>query len=353
MDRKFKFALLGCGRIGNMYAHIVRAFLEQAEITYYFDSNLEASRYLAECYQGSACKDVEEVFANEDIDAVLIASATPSHAIYIERAVATRKAVFCEKPIDLSLKRVELCKQRIKDSPVPIQIGFNRRFDSGHQQARIATRKGNIGEIRQVIITSRDPAPPPQTYIRTSGGIIRDMSIHDLDIARYMLDEEPVNIFAVATRFDDVKFLEEMQDFDTLMFVLTTESGKQCHINNSRVSAYGYDQRIEIFGSKGKLISGNKTPHELLYANQDGVFKPPYLHFFIERYQESFVAAMRSFMKAVAEKGKTEVDFEDGRKALILAEAAYLSLHQKRVVNVSEVTAGRSSGNEVAGRSNS
>ena len=279
----------------------------------------------------------EDVFSSPDVDAVLVASITATHAEYIERSVAAGKPVLCEKPIDLDLDRVNACAARIAGSRVPVQIGFNRRFDPGHRAARDAAANGEIGMVHQVIITSRDPGMPPRSYYENAGGLLRDMTIHDFDLARFMLGDEPTEVMAVAGRLIDPAMMDELDDHDTAMIILRTADGKQCHINNSRTSTYGYDQRVELLGSKGMVTSGNRRPHEARrYSGTAVEAATPYLDFFIERYQEAFMAEIGAFARTVRDGAESEVSFEDGRRALILAEAAYRSIAERRSVAVSE-----------------
>jgi myo-inositol 2-dehydrogenase/D-chiro-inositol 1-dehydrogenase len=280
----------------------------------------------------------DAVFASPDIDAVLIATATPTHADYIELAAAAGKAVLCEKPIDLDLARVDLCRRRIAGENVPIQIGFNRRFDPGHRAAREAVTAGEIGTLHQVIITSRDPALPPRSYLEQAGGLFRDMTIHDFDLARFMLGEEPEDVFALAGARVDPALGAQLSEVDAAMFILRTASGRQCHINNIRCAVYGYDQRVELVGQSGMLISDNRKGHELRrFTASRTEAAEPYLLFFLERYSEAFMAEIDAFVDAVEFGRSPSPSFEDGRQALVLAEAAYRSLREKRLVHVSEI----------------
>ena len=278
------------------------------------------------------------VFASPNVDAVLIATATPTHADYIEMAVAAGKPVLCEKPIDLNLARVNACAAKIGNTSLPIQLGFNRRYDPGHASARNAMLAGDIGDLHQVIITSRDPAIPPRAYLEAAGGLFRDMTIHDFDLARFMLGEEPTEVFAIAGALIDPALGAELNEVDSAMFILRTASGKQCHINNSRTAVYGYDQRVELMGSKGMIISDNRKPHEMRrYSATMVEASQPYQFFFLERYNEAFMAEIDGFVDCIEKGAKPLASFEDGRRALILAEAAYLSLKERRLVQVSEI----------------
>ena len=333
-----RMAVLGCGRIGQMHAANV-ARHPRATLAGVYDLHQPSADAVAKAQGVRAFATAEDVFASPDVDAVLIATATPTHADYIELAVAAGKAVLCEKPIDLSLARVEACAAKIAGSKLPIQIGFNRRYDPGHGAARAALLAGEIGDLHQVIITSRDPGLPPKAYLQAAGGLFRDMTIHDFDLARFMLGEEPTEVFALAGALIDPALGAELNEVDSAMVILRTASGKQCHINNSRTAVYGYDQRVELMGSTGMLISDNRKPHELrrfTATRTEGA--EPYQFFFLERYLEAFMAEIDGFVDCVEQGVQPLASFEDGRRALILAEAAYLSLRERRLVQVSEIS---------------
>lgn len=331
-----RIGVLGCGRIGRMHARNVAAHPRTALAAVY-DINRAAAEDVATTLGVPALDSPEAVFSS-DIDAVLIATATDTHVAYIEQAVAAGKAALCEKPIDLDLARVNRCAAAIRGTEVPIMIGFVRRFDPGHRAVRTAIRNGDIGALHQVVITSRDPGMAPAAYIEASGGIFRDMTIHDFDMARFMLGEEPVEVFATGSRLVDPALMERTGDWDTVSIILRTQSGSQCIINNSRQAAYGYDQRVEALGSAGMAVSENRHAHGArLYSSGFTERAEPYLHFFIERYQEAFNAEIDAFADAVEKGRPPEVGFDDGRRALVLAEAAAKSVAERRVVNVSEI----------------
>lgn len=333
-----RIAVLGCGRIGQMHAANV-ARHPRAELAAVYDVNAEAAATVAKALGVRAAASAAEVFAATDVDAVLIATATPTHADYIEMAVAAGKPALCEKPIDLSLARVNACAAKIGNTQLPIQLGFNRRYDPGHSAARKAMLAGEIGDLHQVIITSRDPAIPPRAYLEAAGGLFRDMTIHDFDLARFMLGEEPTEVFAVAGALIDPVLGDALNEIDSAMIVMRTASGKQCHINNSRTAVYGYDQRVELMGSKGMILSDNRKPHEMRrYSATTVEAAAPYQFFFLERYNEAFMAEIDGFVDCVEKGAKPLASFEDGRRALILAEAAYLSLKERRLVQVSEIS---------------
>lgn len=332
-----RIAVLGCGRIGQMHAANV-ARHPRSELVAVYDVHRPSAEKVASALGVRAAASAEEIFGSDQVDAVLIATATPTHADYIEMAVAAGKAAICEKPIDLNLARVNACAAKIGNTSVPIQLGFNRRYDPGHSAARAAMLAGDIGDLHQVIITSRDPALPPKAYLEAAGGLFRDMTIHDFDLARFMLNEEPTEVFALANALIDPALGAELNEVDTAMFILRTASGKQCHINNSRTAVYGYDQRVELMGTKGMLISDNRKPHEMRRFSAATVESAsPYQFFFLERYNEAFMAEIDGFVDCVEKGAKPLASFEDGRKALILAEAAYKSVKEGRLVKVSEI----------------
>ena len=331
-----QIAVLGCGRIGQMHAANISRHRE-ASLAMVYDLHVPSAEQVGEAWNAPVARSPEEVLQSGEVDAILVATATETHADYIEKAVAAGKPVLCEKPIDLSLERVNACAKRIHGSDVPVQIGFNRRFDAGHRAARDSARTGEIGDLHQVIITSRDPGMSPRSYYETAGGLFRDMTIHDFDLARFMLSDEPTEVLAVADRLIDPELMNEVDDHDTAMIVMRTADGKQCHINNSRMATYGYDQRVEILGSRGMVVSANRRPHEMRRYGAAGTgVAQPYYHFFIERYEQAFMDEISAFASSVESGSPPEVGFEDGRRAQILAEAAYRSMSEKRLVSVEE-----------------
>lgn len=330
-----KIALLGCGRIGKMHAATI-ARSTKAELIAVFDPISSEAEALGAQFSCKVAKDAEEAISL--CDAVLIATSTATHADLIELAAKAGKAVFCEKPIDLSLKRVEQCRATLAGYDGTIQIGFNRRFDPGHRAARDAARNGDVGDVQQVVITSRDPGLAPWAYLEVSGGIFRDMTIHDFDLARFMLGEDIDEVFATGSALIEPRLAGELGDLDSIMVILKTKSGKLCHINNSRKATYGYDQRVEIFGSKGMVISDNRRANELRrFGAETTDAGEPYLNFFIERYAEAFAAGLESFIENAVSGGTPDATFEDGYQALALAEAATISVAERRFVRVSEV----------------
>lgn len=332
-----RIAVLGCGRIGVMHAANIAAH-PRAVLAGVYDIHAPAAQAVAAKTGATVFASAEAVLASSDVDAVLIATATDTHADLLELAVAAGKPVLCEKPIDLSLARVNRCATKIAGTAVPIQLGFVRRFDPGHSSVRKAIEVGDIGELHQVVITSRDPGLAPEAYLKVSGGILRDMTIHDLDMARFILGEEVTEVFATGSRLVDAPLMAKLGDHDTVTVVLKTQSGKQAIITNSRRATYGYDQRVEALGDKGMAISENRRPHEMtLHTSTFTDRSEPLLNFFIERYREAFDAEISEFVAAIEEKRAPSVGFEDGRLALVLAEAALKSIDEGRVVSVKEV----------------
>lgn len=332
-----RIAVLGCGRIGVMHAANIAAH-SRATLAGVFDIHAPAAEAVSAKTGAPVFASAEAVFASKDVDAVLIATATDTHADLLELAVAAGKPVLCEKPIDLSLERVNRCATIIAGTKVAIQLGFVRRFDPGHAAVRRAIETGEIGELHQVVITSRDPGLAPEAYLKVSGGILRDMTIHDLDMARFILGEEVTEVFATGSRLVDPALMEKLGDHDTVTVVLTTATGKQAIITNSRRATYGYDQRVEALGTKGMALSENRRAHGMTLHTADFTDRAePLLNFFIKRYREAFDAEISEFVDAVETGRAPSVGFEDGRLALVLAEAALKSIAERRVVVVKEL----------------
>ena len=330
----FNFSLMGAGRIGKMHAEIINSHPE-CSLKYIFDINKQFANELADKYNATAVSTAEEALENNDIQAVFIASATPTHTEFIIKAAKAGKAIFCEKPIDLDIHKVNQCWDEIKNLKVPIQIGFNRRFDTSHNQVQKNAHSGKIGQLEMVVITSRDPAPPSLDYLKDSGGIFRDCTIHDFDLARFILGNDPVvevSAFGSQMVNDDIK---KINDHDTTMCILKSKKGVLVHINNSRRAVYGYDQRVEVFGSKGMSISNNQTPSSVEYFNESETFsKEPILNFFIERYSQAYKDQFKDFVQSIKLNKDTNVTFKDGRNALILANAANESLNKGQNIKI-------------------
>ena len=321
-----KFAQFGAGRIGAIHASNLAA--TGSQLIYVVDVNEPAAQKLAAAH-GARVTDVTTALADRTINAVIIASSTDTHADLAIAAARAGKAIFCEKPIDLSLKRVDTCLRAVTKARVPMFVGFNRRFDPSFRSLRERIGNGEVGTVEQVIISSRDPGLPPISYLKVSGGQFRDMTIHDFDMARWLLGEEVVEVFAMGSCLVDPA-VGKIGDTDSSMVLMRTASGKLCHINNSRRATYGYDQRIEVHGSKGRLLAGNRHPTTVELANADAVSTDKPLYFFLERYAESYRAELTAFVEAVTQQRPMPVTAEDGRQAIVLAEAAVRSLQSGR-----------------------
>ena len=325
------FAQFGAGRIGAIHAANLAA-AGGTRLRHVIDVNPAAATALA-AKHGARVADAATALADPEVDAVIIASSTDTHAELVIAAARAGKAIFCEKPIDLSLRRVDACLAAVKKAGVPMMVAFNRRFDPSFAALHARIARGEIGAVEQVIITSRDPGLPPLAYLKSSGGQFRDMTIHDFDLARWLLGEEPTEVFAQGSCLVDPA-VGRIGDTDTLMVLMKTASGRQCHINNSRRTTYGYDQRLEVHGAKGRLMAGNRTPTTVELADGASVSTDKPLHFFLERYAEAYRAELAAFVEAIARKNPMPVGAHDGRMAIVLAEAAVKSLRTGRLVKL-------------------
>jgi myo-inositol 2-dehydrogenase/D-chiro-inositol 1-dehydrogenase len=297
------------------------------------DTHRESAEDLAGRY-GAKVVDTKTALADPKVRAVVIASSTDTHADLCIRAARAGKAIFCEKPIDLSLARVDACLKVVSAAKVPMFVGFNRRFDPSFAALQSRLRAGEIGAVEQVIVSSRDPGLPPISYLKVSGGQFRDMTIHDFDMVRWLLGEEPVEVYAMASALVDPA-VGKIGDCDSAMVLLRTKGGKMAHINNSRRASYGYDQRIEVHGSKGRLMAGNLAPTSVEKADADAVSHDKPLYFFLERYADAYRREMAAFLDCLKAKKKMPVGAFDGRQALVLAEAALKSVRTGKPVKVS------------------
>ena len=327
-----RFAVLGCGRIGRMHA-LNLARHPRAELGYVYDIVDAAAAETADATGARRAGDVDEILGAGKVEAVLIASSTDTHLDLLVRAVDAGKAVLCEKPIDLDLAKVDASWARIEDRKPVVMVGFNRRFDASFKALRDRIHAGEVGKLEQVVITSRDPGPPPLAYFEVSGGLFRDMTIHDFDMARYLMgDIQAVHATGVNVVDPAIK---EAGDIDAAMITLVAKSGALCQISNSRRCAYGYDQRIEVFGEKGMLQAGNQRPTTVSFWGAAATeARDPVLNFFIERYTPAYHAEIDHFVDCV-EKGTVPlVGYRDGREALRLADAALESMRTGQTVRL-------------------
>ncbi|SLN44188.1 inositol 2-dehydrogenase [Pseudooctadecabacter jejudonensis] len=311
--------ILGCGRIGQVHGATLRG-MTNARAAAVADAMPAAADALAE-QTGAQVMDAEALINDPGIDAVIIGTPTTTHYDLIHMAAGAGKAIFCEKPIDLSVDRIRDCLAAVEVAGVPFMVAFNRRFDPNfaHLQRQISDQV--IGDVEIVTILSRDPAPPPIDYVKTSGGIFRDMMIHDLDMARFLLAEEPVELTAAASCLVDPA-IGEAGDFDTAVVTLKTATGKLCQISNSRRATYGYDQRIEVHGRAGMLRADNILEHSVEVSNGSGISKTTVQPFFLERYAAAYRAEMEHFIDAVSRGVPVTPTGHDGLRAQMLADAA-------------------------------
>jgi myo-inositol 2-dehydrogenase/D-chiro-inositol 1-dehydrogenase len=331
-----RIGVLGVGRIGSMHAELLARRVPGAALAGVYDVDAGRAGEVAAELRTSAASSTEELMSSGDVDAVAICSNTATHAELIVAAALRGKAIFCEKPVSLDLAEVDRAVTAVNGAGVPFQIGFNRRFDPAHQSVRDAVADGTIGDVHLVRISSRDPAPPSLGYLKGSGGIFLDMTIHDFDMARYVAGSEVVEVYAQgAVRVDPA--IAEAGDLDTALITLVHESGSLTAIDNSRQAVYGYDQRVEAFGSAGMAASENPLAHSALLRTADGTRTPPLPHFFLERYIPSYVREWEAFVAAVTNGRTPPVGTADARAPLVIGLAAWRSLRERRPVRIEEV----------------
>jgi myo-inositol 2-dehydrogenase/D-chiro-inositol 1-dehydrogenase len=328
------FALLGAGRIGKVHGAAVAA-TDGARLVCVSDPVAEAADALAGRYRAEV-RTLEAIESAHDVDAVIIATPTDTHAALIERFARAGKAIFCEKPIDLSVARVRACLGVVEATGARLMIGFNRRYDPSFMALKAQIEAGRVGQVEMATIISRDPAPPPVSYIRSSGGLFRDMTIHDFDMARHLMGEEIVAVTARAAALVD-SAIGEAGDYDSASLILETASGRQAMISNSRRASYGYDQRIEVLGSSGLVAAENQRPVAIELADASGFTRPPLYDFFMTRYTQAYATEIAAFVAALRDGGPIRPGGDDGLAALLLAEAALLSVRERRTVTVAEV----------------
>jgi myo-inositol 2-dehydrogenase/D-chiro-inositol 1-dehydrogenase len=333
-----RVGVIGVGRIGRIHAELLARRVNGATVACVFDAHEPSARDVAGELGVPATADVDDLLAAPDVDAVAICASTDTHADLIVAAAGAGKAIFCEKPVSLELAEVDRALAAVRAAGVPFQIGFNRRFDPGHQSVRDAVADGTVGDPQLVRISSRDPAPPPLAYVKVSGGIFLDMTIHDFDMARYVTGSEVVEVFARgAVRVDDG--FAEAGDVDTALITLVHADGCLTAIDNSRQAVYGYDQRVEVFGSAGMAASENPLAHSGLVRTAEGTRLPTLPYFYLERYVPSYVREWEAFVGAVAAGEPPPVTLADARAPLVIGLAAWRSLRENRPVRVEEVEA--------------
>ncbi len=330
-----KVGLLGAGRIGAVHARAIKAHAGST-LAAVSDVVAENADRLAADY-GATARSSEEIIADPSIDVILIATSTDTHCDFIEAATAAGKAVLCEKPVDLSLARARACQDKVSATGKPVMIGFNRRFDPSFGAFQTALQAGEIGKPELLSITSFDPAPPPVSYVKVSGGLFRDMMIHDFDMANFIMGDAPETVMATGSSLVDPE-IGAAGDVDTAAVTLTYADGRIAVIKNSRRAAYGYDQRIELLGSDGMLQAQNVLENTVVKSTRDGVTGAKPKYFFLERYMPAYEAEWSAFVHAVETGAPMPITLEDGVLALAMAEAATQSAAGKKPVKLVEVT---------------
>ena len=330
-----RVGLLGAGRIGNVHAQAISSH-PSSQLVAVSDAYEKNAQALASQY-GCGARSSDDIIADSSIDAVLIATSTDTHSDLIEAAASTGKSVLCEKPVDLSLARANACLATVGAKAKDIMIGFNRRFDPSFSALKAAVDAGEIGKPELLSITSFDPAPPPVEYIKVSGGLFRDMMIHDFDMANFIMGEAPVKVTAVGSSIVDAG-IGAAGDVDTAAVTLTYADGRIAVIKNSRRAVYGYDQRVELLGSEGLLQAQNVLENTVVKSTTSGVVGAKPTYFFLERYMPAYKAEWAAFVTAVTEKRAMPVDLEDGVAALAMAEAATRSAQSGQGVEMIELT---------------
>jgi myo-inositol 2-dehydrogenase/D-chiro-inositol 1-dehydrogenase len=332
-----RIGVIGVGRIGRMHAELIAHQVPGAALAAVYDAHEPSARGVATYLRVPAAASVEEIFGS-DLDAVAICSSSDTHVELLIATAEAGKAVFCEKPVSLDLAELDRALDAVQEAGVPFQIGFNRRFDPGHASVRRAVASGEIGDPHLVRISSRDPAPPPLEYVKTSGGLFLDMMIHDFDMARYVTGREVVEVFARGTVRVEPSFAD-VGDIDTALVTLVHDDGCLTAIDNSRRAAYGYDQRVEVFGSEGMAVSENLHAHAGAVLTAKGERRPPNPYFFLERYLPSYVREWQAFVEAVKGGTTPPASIGDARAPLVIGLAALRSLHERRPVRTEEVQA--------------
>ncbi|VAW32112.1 Myo-inositol 2-dehydrogenase 1 [hydrothermal vent metagenome] len=330
-----KIGLIGAGRIGKVHAESIMTRVENSELLMVADVFLESANKLGEKYGIAATADYRDILNNENIDAVAICSSTDTHAQIIMESAAAGKHIFCEKPIDHSLAKIDAALTAVSQANVQLMVGFNRRFDPNFRKVKEMVDAGKVGQPHILKITSRDPSPPPIEYIKVSGGLFLDMTIHDFDMAQFLMGEVE-EVYATGGVLIDTA-IGEAGDIDTAVITLKFSSGAVGVIDNSRQASYGYDQRVEVFGDKGMVEVSNDLPSTAVYSHAGGVVAEKPLHFFLERYMDAYAEEMRQFVEAIANGKPVPVNGEDGRAPVVMSLAAWKSYKENRPVKLSEI----------------
>lgn len=336
-DKTIRIGVIGAGRIGKIHAENIATRIPGAMVAAIADPNVAAAKELAEkLHVDTYYDDYRKIMEDQSIDAVAICSSTDTHAKFMIEAAQAGKHIFCEKPVDHSLEKIDSALAAVKKAGVKCQIGFNRRFDPNFKKVRQMVADGKVGDVQILRITSRDPAAPPVEYVKVSGGMFLDMTIHDFDMARYLSGSEVVEVYAAGGVMVDPA-IGKAGDIDTAVITLRFANGAIGTIDNCRKAVYGYDQRVEVFGSKGMVAVANNTANSSIYSNADGVVSEKPLYFFLERYMDSFISEMSDFIEAIRQDKPTPVTALDGRKPVVIAMAAKKSLLENRPVKLTEI----------------
>jgi myo-inositol 2-dehydrogenase/D-chiro-inositol 1-dehydrogenase len=332
-----RVGLIGAGRIGQVHAEHLAGRILSVELAAVADINLAAAQATAARFNVPvALADYRALLEDKSIQAVAICSATDTHASIVQDAASAGKHIFCEKPIDFDLKRIDQTLAAVEKAGVKLQVGFNRRFYANFRRVRERVAQGDVGTPHILRITSRDPAPPPTDYLKVSGGIFLDMTIHDFDMARYIMGDEVTEVYAVGEVLVD-PMIGEVGDIDTTLITLRFANGAIGAIDNSRKAVYGYDQRVEVFGSAGMVSVSNNLPNTHIYSDAHGIHAPLPLYFFIERYAESYLTEMQAFIACIQNDMLPPVTGIDGRIPVIMGMAARTSYLENRPVQLSEI----------------
>jgi myo-inositol 2-dehydrogenase/D-chiro-inositol 1-dehydrogenase len=336
-EEDMKIGLIGAGRIGKLHGELLTYHIPQAEIKTVAEIYLdEVKEWASQLRILNLTTDYKNVLDDSEIEAVLICSSTDTHAELIIEAAKAGKHIFCEKPIDFNIEKIKLALNSVKVAGVKLQVGFNRRFDHNFKKVREVVESGNVGDVHIVKITSRDPAPPPIEYVKVSGGIFLDMTIHDFDMARYLSISEVDEVYTQGAVLIDPA-IGEIGDVDTAIITLRFKNGAMGVIDNSRQAVYGYDQRVEVFGSKGYVEVKNDFPNSATLSTAAGVMSDKPHYFFLERYKKSYVEELKAFVDAVANDKEPPVTGNDGLQPVLIGVAALKSLKEERPVKIEEI----------------
>ncbi|MEE4312094.1 MAG: inositol 2-dehydrogenase [candidate division KSB1 bacterium] len=336
-NQKLRFGVIGAGRIGKIHAENLVNHISETDVVAISDIiEAEVEKLSKQFHIPGIFSNYDDIVSHPDIDAIAICSPTPTHYDIILKAAASGKDIFCEKPIDLSVDKIIEINKAVAKHGVKLMVGFNRRFDPNFLKVCDMVTSGQTGDPQILRITSRDPAPPPEEYIRSSGGLFLDMTIHDFDMARYLMNSEVTEVYARANVMVDPVF-EKAGDWDTAIVMLTFQNGAMCAIDNSRQAVYGYDQRVEVFGSRGMVTVKNNTPDNHIFIDANGEHSALPLNFFMQRYTESYLNEMRAFVDSIKKDEQPPATGEDGLAAVKIGLAAMKSVAENRPVKMDEI----------------